>query len=59
MTGAVVGELRLAVRRLRRSPGFTAAAVFTLALGIGANSALLASPTRPSFDRSRIPPPTG
>ncbi|HEY7505022.1 MAG TPA: ABC transporter permease [Gemmatimonadales bacterium] len=40
MTGAIAGELRLVVRRLRRSPGFTAAAVLTLALGIGANTAL-------------------
>ena len=40
MTGAIRGELRLVVRRLRRSPGFTVAAVLTLALGIGANTAL-------------------
>jgi putative ABC transport system permease protein len=40
VTGAILGELKLVVRRLRRSPGFTVAAVLTLALGIGANTAL-------------------
>jgi len=50
-------DLRHAQRMLRKSPGFTVVAVSSLALAIGANTAIFSSAKQVLFDRLRVPHP--
>jgi putative ABC transport system permease protein len=43
VSGRVLADIRLAIRHLRRAPGYAAAAVVTFALAIGANSAIFSA----------------
>jgi hypothetical protein len=51
-------DLQYALRQLRRSPGFAAAVVGTLALGIGATTAIFTLATQRWCAAFRIPNPT-
>jgi predicted permease len=50
-------DLRYALRILRKSPGFTAVAVISLALGIGANTAIFTAAQHMLLDRLHVSRP--
>src|SRR5688500_20244022 len=52
-------DTKHAVRHFRRAPGFAIAAILTLALGIGANTAMFSVLNTLPFQRLSIPDPDG
>src|SRR5262245_18594127 len=57
MEDEMIQDLRYGVRRLRAQPGFTAVAVFCLALGIGANTAIFGLVQTALFRQLSVPEP--
>jgi predicted permease len=57
MIETILQDLKYAVRSLRRTPGFAAAAIITLALGIGANSAIFTLLDAVMFKPLNVPAP--
>lgn len=53
----ISADLRYAVRLLRKSPGFTAIAATSLALAIGANTAIFSLAKSVLYDRLNVPHP--
>jgi len=55
----LVQDIRHASRHVRRSPGFAVAAILTLALGIGANTAMFSVLNTLTIQRLALPDPDG